>query len=44
MAMSPMKRMGTPEDVAHAVWYLVSDAAQFATGSNLVVDGGYSIW
>jgi NAD(P)-dependent dehydrogenase (short-subunit alcohol dehydrogenase family) len=44
MAMSPMKRMGTPEDVAHAVWYLASDAAQFATGSNLVVDGGYSIW
>jgi NAD(P)-dependent dehydrogenase (short-subunit alcohol dehydrogenase family) len=44
MAMSPMKRMGTPEDVAYAVWYLASDAAAFATGSNLVIDGGYSIW
>jgi len=44
MAMSPMKRMGTPEDVAHAVWYLASDAARFATGTDLIVDGGYTIW
>lgn len=44
LAMSPLHRMGTPADVANAVWYLASDAAAFATGSNLVVDGGYSIW
>lgn len=41
---SPMGRLGTPADVAYAVLYLVSDAAVFATGTNLVVDGGYSIW
>jgi NAD(P)-dependent dehydrogenase (short-subunit alcohol dehydrogenase family) len=41
---SPMGRIGTPRDVAHAVLYLVSDAAAFATGTNLVVDGGYSVW
>ncbi len=43
MALSPMKRMGTPSDVANAVWYLASDAAAFATGTNLVIDGGYTI-
>jgi Dehydrogenases with different specificities (related to short-chain alcohol dehydrogenases) len=41
---SPMGRLGTPIDVAYAVLYLASDAAAFATGTNLVVDGGYSIW
>ena len=41
---SPMGRLGTPTDVAYAVLYLASDAAAFATGTNLVVDGGYSIW
>ena len=41
---SPMGRLGTPGDVAYAVLYLASDAAAFATGTNLVVDGGYSIW
>lgn len=42
--MSPMKRIGTPADVANAVWYLASDAAAFVTGADLVVDGGYTIW
>ena len=42
--MSPMGRIGEPVDVAHAVLYLASDASAFATGSNLVVDGGYSVW
>jgi NAD(P)-dependent dehydrogenase (short-subunit alcohol dehydrogenase family) len=41
---SPMHRLGTPRDVAYAVLYLASDAAAFATGTNLIVDGGYSIW
>lgn len=44
MSMSPLGRMGTPADVAYAVLYLASDAAAFATGTNLVVDGGYTIW
>lgn len=34
--------LGTPEDVAAACVYLLSDAARWVTGSNLVVDGGYS--
>jgi 3-oxoacyl-[acyl-carrier protein] reductase len=32
--------MGTPEDVAHAVSFLASEAAGFITGQRLVVDGG----
>ena len=37
----PLGRLGTPEDVAHAVVYLASDEAAFVTGSELVIDGGY---
>ena len=33
--------LGEPEDVAHAVAFLLSDAARFITGTQLVVDGGY---
>lgn len=33
--------VGTPEDVAHATAYLLSDASRFITGTSLVVDGGY---
>lgn len=36
----PMKRMGKAEDVAHAVVFLASDAANYITGQTLVVDGG----
>ena len=42
--MTPMNRLGSPVDVAHAVWYLASDAAAFATGTDLIVDGGYTLW
>lgn len=42
--MTPMKRMGTPTEVAHVVWFLASDAASYCTGSNLAVDGGYTSW
>ena len=37
----PMNRMARPEEVAEAVVWLLSDAASFVTGSDLVVDGGY---
>jgi len=36
----PAGRMGTPEDIAHAVSFFVSEAAGFVTGQRLVVDGG----
>jgi len=36
----PIGRLGQPEDVAKAVLFLVSDAALFITGAELVVDGG----
>ena len=38
--MSPLKRLGTGEDIANATLFLVSDAASFITGANLIVDGG----
>lgn len=43
LEMTPMGRLGTPVDVANAVWYLASDAAAFATGTDLIVDGGYMV-
>ena len=36
-------RMGTPEDVAAAVAFLVSDDASFITGAAVTVDGGYTL-
>lgn len=40
-ASVPMKRMGTPEDMAHAALFLASDASGFITGIALAVDGGH---
>ena len=42
--MTPMDVLGEPSDVAHAVLCLASDAAKFTTGTNLIVDGGYTVW
>ena len=44
LAMTPQGRVGAPEDVAAAIYYLASPAAKFTTGTNLVVDGGYTSW
>ena len=35
-----MGRLGTPEEVAAAALYLLSDESRFTTGTTLVVDGG----
>jgi 3-oxoacyl-[acyl-carrier protein] reductase len=40
LAQIPLGRFGCPEDVAHAVTFLCSDAAAYITGQTLVVDGG----
>jgi NAD(P)-dependent dehydrogenase (short-subunit alcohol dehydrogenase family) len=39
----PLKRYGRPEEVAYAVIYLLSDASAWITGSNIVIDGGYTL-
>jgi NAD(P)-dependent dehydrogenase (short-subunit alcohol dehydrogenase family) len=38
----PMRRLGEPEDVAHAAVYLASDESRWVTGVCLPVDGGYT--
>jgi len=38
----PMKRMGTPEDIAPGVIFLLSDDAKYITGHNLIIDGGWT--
>ena len=39
----PLRRTGTPNDIANAIVFLCSDEASFITGQALVVDGGLSI-
>ena len=41
---TPQKRLGEPWEIAGAAVYLASEAARFCTGTDLVVDGGYTIW
>ncbi|THG99986.1 hypothetical protein EW026_g2469 [Hermanssonia centrifuga] len=42
-SLTPMGRMGNPEDLAGAIVFLASDASRFMTGSEIRVDGGYCI-
>ena len=38
----PMGRYGEPMEIAHGVLYLASDESSFMTGSELVIDGGWT--
>jgi NAD(P)-dependent dehydrogenase (short-subunit alcohol dehydrogenase family) len=41
-ALQPIGRLGEPEEVAHVVLWLCSDAASFITGAAIAADGGYT--
>lgn len=41
---SPMGRIGTAEEVAGVVAFLLSDASTYVTGQNIAVDGGWTCW
>jgi NAD(P)-dependent dehydrogenase (short-subunit alcohol dehydrogenase family) len=40
--LHPVGRVGEPDDIAYGILYLASDEARFVTGSELVIDGGYT--
>lgn len=40
---TPLMRLGTPQDVANAVYFLASDNASFITGQVITVDGGFAL-
>ena len=44
LRLIPYGRIGTPEDIGRAVAWLVSDAADYVTGTSLVIDGGMSLY
>lgn len=44
MAMHPMNRFGTPEDIAACAVFLASDESKWMTGAAVPVDGGYTAW
>jgi NAD(P)-dependent dehydrogenase (short-subunit alcohol dehydrogenase family) len=44
LEMTPMGRVGQPEEIASVVLFLASDAASLLTGSIVLADGGYTCW
>lgn len=43
VARQPMGRLGTPDEIAAVAVLLASDEARFMTGTNVIVDGGFSL-
>jgi NAD(P)-dependent dehydrogenase (short-subunit alcohol dehydrogenase family) len=41
---TPLKRMGTEEDLKGVTAFLASDLSSYVTGQNILVDGGWSVW
>ena len=41
-SLHPIGHVGEPNDVAYGILYLASDESKFVTGSELVIDGGYT--
>lgn len=44
LEMTPMRRVGQPDEIASVVHFLASDAASLMTGSIVVADAGYTCW
>ena len=41
--LHPIGRLGQPEDIANAAAFLASDQSSFMTGSDMIVDGGFTM-
>ena len=44
MEQTPMGRAGRPDELGPVAVFLASEASSFVTGSNVVADGGFTIW